>query len=84
MSTGYTSRVSFELIFLFNLYFFLFHVASTRFVKCEKCHHFFVVLSELDSKRSMRVDQQTENDTSHPKSPKAPPPPRKVNYFYKC
>lgn len=52
-------------------------VSSTRFVKCEKCHHFFVVLSELDSRRSLR---------SEPKQPeaekvigtKAPPPPRKI------
>merc|ERR550534_760187 len=32
-------------------------VSSTRFVKCEKCHHFFVVLSELDSKRSVRSEK---------------------------
>ena len=25
-------------------------VSSTRFVKCDKCSHFFVVLSEADSK----------------------------------
>ena len=25
-------------------------VNSTRFVKCDKCHHFFVVLSDADSK----------------------------------
>lgn len=29
-------------------------VSSTRFVKCEKCHHFFVVLSEVDSKKTIK------------------------------
>lgn len=54
-------------------------VSSTRFVKCEKCHHFFVVLSELDSKRSMRADpQQPDNSNDNDASPKAPPPPRKI------
>ncbi|VDP12722.1 unnamed protein product [Soboliphyme baturini] len=27
-------------------------VSSTRFVKCERCHHFFVVLSETDTRKS--------------------------------
>jgi len=54
-------------------------VSSTRFVKCEQCGHFFVVLSELDSKRSMHSDKsQQETDTGDTKSPKAPPPPRKI------
>ncbi|CAH2269561.1 jg8306 [Pararge aegeria aegeria] len=29
-------------------------VSSTRFVKCDKCHHFFVVLSEVDTKKSIK------------------------------
>ena len=55
-------------------------LASTRFVKCEKCHHFFVVLSELDSKRSMQNDRkQQEPESNSTISPKEPPPPRKVS-----
>lgn len=33
-------------------------VSSTRFVKCEKCHHFFVVLSEMDSKKSIKDEMK--------------------------
>ncbi|KAG8225412.1 hypothetical protein J437_LFUL004612 [Ladona fulva] len=49
--------------------------ASTRFVKCEKCHHFFVVLSEMDSKKSLKESKE------EPKSGffrKPPPPPKKI------
>lgn len=49
-------------------------VSSTRFVKCEKCHHFFVVLSELDTKKSMK-DQTREE---HKSTRKPPPPPKKI------
>ncbi|XP_046400664.1 ATP-dependent Clp protease ATP-binding subunit clpX-like, mitochondrial isoform X2 [Ischnura elegans] len=50
-------------------------VSSTRFVKCEKCHHFFVVLSEMDSKKSLKESKE------EPKSGffrKPPPPPKKI------
>ncbi|KAJ8029825.1 ATP-dependent Clp protease ATP-binding subunit clpX-like, mitochondrial [Holothuria leucospilota] len=50
-------------------------VSSTRFVKCEKCHHFFVVLSETDSRKSIK-------DASPPKPERAPPPPPKKIYEY--
>ncbi|XP_054754998.2 ATP-dependent Clp protease ATP-binding subunit clpX-like, mitochondrial [Lytechinus pictus] len=50
-------------------------VSSTRFVKCEKCHHFFVVLSESDSKKSMK-------ETVAPKSDRPPPPPPKKIFEY--
>lgn len=46
-------------------------VSSTRFVKCEKCHHFFVVLSEVDSKKTIK-DQETKGQR------KPPPPPKKI------
>lgn len=45
-------------------------VSSTRFVKCEKCHHFFVVLSEVDSKKSIKEDIKGQR--------KPPPPPKKI------
>lgn len=47
-------------------------VSSTRFVKCEKCHHFFVVLSEADSKKK----EGAEAKTGFYRKP--PPPPKKI------
>lgn len=47
-------------------------VSSTRFVKCEKCHHFFVVLSEIDSKKK---DGQNAKNAFYRKPP---PPPKKI------
>uniref|UniRef100_A0A182N661 ClpX-type ZB domain-containing protein n=1 Tax=Anopheles dirus TaxID=7168 RepID=A0A182N661_9DIPT len=46
-------------------------VSSTRFVKCEKCHHFFVVLSEVDSKKTIK-------DAEPKGARKPPPPPKKI------
>uniref|UniRef100_A0A6M2DRR9 Putative atp-dependent clp protease atp-binding subunit clpx-like mitochondrial n=1 Tax=Xenopsylla cheopis TaxID=163159 RepID=A0A6M2DRR9_XENCH len=45
-------------------------VSSTRFVKCEKCHHFFVVLSEVDSKKTIKDEGANHR--------KPPPPPKKI------
>ncbi|CAD7092925.1 unnamed protein product, partial [Hermetia illucens] len=45
-------------------------VSSTRFVKCEKCHHFFVVLSEVDSKKTVKEEAKGHR--------KPPPPPKKI------
>ncbi|XP_047139485.1 ATP-dependent Clp protease ATP-binding subunit clpX-like, mitochondrial isoform X1 [Hydra vulgaris] len=59
-------------------------VSATRFVKCEKCQNFFVVLSELESKRSIHNEkyQQAQQETSNPnnqnKRVKEPPPPKKI------
>ncbi|KRZ04218.1 ATP-dependent Clp protease ATP-binding subunit clpX-like, mitochondrial [Trichinella zimbabwensis] len=50
-------------------------VSSTRFVKCEKCLHFFVVLSESDTKKSMF-------DVANNQSQRKPPPPPKEIYNY--
>ncbi|XP_025157423.1 ATP-dependent Clp protease ATP-binding subunit clpX-like, mitochondrial isoform X3 [Harpegnathos saltator] len=51
-------------------------VSSTRFVKCEKCHHFFVVLSDTDSKRSLKEPLRSE-DGKQGGYRKPPPPPKK-------
>ncbi|KAE8745187.1 hypothetical protein FOCC_FOCC008078 [Frankliniella occidentalis] len=53
-------------------------VSSTRFVKCEKCHHFFVVLSELDSKKTLKEQQGMREDAKAGVSRKPPPPPKKI------
>ncbi|XP_014478683.1 PREDICTED: ATP-dependent Clp protease ATP-binding subunit clpX-like, mitochondrial isoform X2 [Dinoponera quadriceps] len=52
-------------------------VSSTRFVKCEKCHHFFVVLSDTDSKRSLKEPLRPE-DSKQGGYRKPPPPPKKI------
>lgn len=45
-------------------------VSSTRFVKCAKCNHFFVVLSEVETKRNIKEE---------PKNQRKPPlPPLKI------
>ncbi|KAG7157718.1 ATP-dependent Clp protease ATP-binding subunit clpX-like-like [Homarus americanus] len=49
-------------------------VSSTRFVKCEKCHHFFVVLSEVDSKRKKKEKRE---DPKANFNRRPPPPPKK-------
>lgn len=56
-------------------------VSSTRFVKCEKCHHFFVVLSDIDSKKSLR-DGQREQPGEKAGQQRLPPPPPKKIYGY--
>lgn len=50
-------------------------VSSTRFVKCEKCHHFFVVLSEVDTKKSMKEGREDQKSGFFRKPP---PPPKKI------
>jgi len=46
------------------------YLASTRFVKCEKCSHFFVVLSENEG------INKTKEDKTKKRQP--PPTPKKV------
>lgn len=55
---------------------------STRFVQCEKCNHFFLILSETDSKRYIHVKYDKASGNEAEKKPKPvqapPPPPRKI------
>ena len=56
--------------------------ASTRFVKCDKCHHFFVVLSDIDTKKSLKADVQNpapETEQKIEKPERKLPPPVKVS-----
>ncbi|KAE8618398.1 hypothetical protein XENTR_v10009371 [Xenopus tropicalis] len=57
-------------------------VSSTRFVKCEKCHHFFVVLSEADSKKTMSKEPETAAEAVKLAFQQKPPPPPKKIYNY--
>ncbi|XP_043084043.1 ATP-dependent Clp protease ATP-binding subunit clpX-like, mitochondrial isoform X3 [Puntigrus tetrazona] len=56
-------------------------VSSTRFVKCEKCHHFFVVLSETDSKKGLNKEAESSEHVKFALAQKPPPPPKKI-YAY--
>uniref|UniRef100_A0A3B3Q9V7 Caseinolytic mitochondrial matrix peptidase chaperone subunit X n=1 Tax=Paramormyrops kingsleyae TaxID=1676925 RepID=A0A3B3Q9V7_9TELE len=57
-------------------------VSSTRFVKCEKCQHFFVVLSETDSKKSLNKDPDSAAEAVKLAFQQKPPPPPKKIYAY--
>ncbi|KAI3370675.1 hypothetical protein L3Q82_007237 [Scortum barcoo] len=56
--------------------------ASTRFVKCEKCHHFFVVLSETDSKKGLNKEPESAAEAVKLAFAQKPPPPPKKIYAY--
>lgn len=45
-------------------------VSSTRFIKCGRCNHFFVVLSDIDSKNIYKGEFKTQR--------KPPPSPQKI------
>jgi len=67
-------------------------VNSTRFVKCDKCHHFFVVLTDADSKSKTAREQMGmgggspdaganpagAGDVKQGPLRKPPPPPKKI------
>jgi len=67
-------------------------INSTRFVKCDKCHHFFVVMSDADSKSKTAREQMGIGGPGNPdpnanpaagdvkQGPlrKPPPPPKKI------
>ncbi|XP_067090460.1 ATP-dependent Clp protease ATP-binding subunit clpX-like, mitochondrial isoform X2 [Osmerus mordax] len=57
-------------------------VSSTRFVKCEKCHHFFVVLSESDSKKGLNKEAESAAEAVKLAFAQKPPPPPKKIYAY--
>jgi len=67
---------------MFSTFLFFCFAASTRFVQCEKCNHFFLILSETDSKRYIHVKYDKASGNEAEKKPKPvqapPPPPRKV------
>ena len=72
---------------MFLTFFSSCFAASTRFVQCEKCNHFFLILSETDSKRYIHVKYDKASGNEADKKTKAvqapPPPPRKVcTYMY--
>ncbi|UYV70513.1 hypothetical protein LAZ67_7003369 [Cordylochernes scorpioides] len=56
--------------------------ASTRFVKCDKCHHFFVVLSDVDSKKTLKEGRQLAGEKASLQQQRRPPPPPKKIYDY--
>jgi len=58
-------------------------ISSTRFVKCENCSHFFVVLSEADQRVKHTKDvKQAEQGKSGGQTTRKPPPYPKKIYEY--
>ncbi|KAF7702147.1 hypothetical protein HF521_001430 [Silurus meridionalis] len=57
-------------------------VSFTRFVKCERCHHFFVVLSESDSRMGLNKEAESAAESVKTASAQKPPPPPKKIYAY--
>uniref|UniRef100_A0A8C5N653 Caseinolytic mitochondrial matrix peptidase chaperone subunit b n=1 Tax=Gouania willdenowi TaxID=441366 RepID=A0A8C5N653_GOUWI len=56
--------------------------ASTRFVKCEKCHHFFVVHSETDSKNGLNTEPESAAEAEELTfAQKSLPPPKKISAY---
>ncbi|GIY01751.1 ATP-dependent Clp protease ATP-binding subunit clpX-like, mitochondrial [Caerostris extrusa] len=53
-------------------------VTSSRFVKCDSCQHFFIILSESDSKRTAKEGRhQIASDRANLQR-RPPPPPKKI------
>ena len=50
-------------------------VAATRFVKCNKCNHFFAVIPDSETKLNVK---ESGNDSRQQTERHPPPPPRKV------
>jgi len=57
-------------------------ITSTRFVKCEACSHFFVVLSEADQRVKVKDVKQAEQGKSGQHAGRKPPPYPKKIYEY--
>jgi len=53
-------------------------ISSTRFVKCDKCSHFFVVLSEQDQKAKAKEKHEMEGGKAGSNTRKPPPYPKKI------
>lgn len=51
-------------------------ISSTRFVKCEKCSHFFVVMNEQDQKAKAKDAKEVDNGKLNQRKP--PPYPKKI------
>lgn len=50
-------------------------------MKCEKCHHFFVVLSEADTKKSIIKEPESAAEAVKLAFQQKPPPPPKKVWF---
>jgi ATP-dependent Clp protease ATP-binding subunit ClpX len=57
-------------------------ISSTRFVKCESCSHFFVVLSEADQRVKVKDVKQAEQGKTGQQTGRKPPPYPKKIYEY--
>jgi len=55
-------------------------VSATRFVKCNKCNHFFAVIPDSETKLNVK---DSGNDARQQSDRRPPPPPRKVCHWVK-
>ncbi|CAL1296143.1 unnamed protein product [Larinioides sclopetarius] len=53
-------------------------VTSSRFVKCDSCQHFFIILSDADSKRSVKEGRHQIASDRTTVQRRPPPPPKKI------
>ena len=57
------------------------NVVATRFVKCNKCNHFFAVIPDSETKLHVK---ESGNDARQQTERRPPPPPRKVCHHLAC
>ncbi|GFR10177.1 ATP-dependent Clp protease ATP-binding subunit clpX-like, mitochondrial [Trichonephila clavata] len=53
-------------------------ITSSRFVKCDNCQHFFIILSDADSKRSVKEGRHQMSGERANLQRRPPPPPKKI------
>lgn len=82
---------SYHIVFKKNLNFYSVHTkifpeifrisiftASSRFVKCDNCQHFFIILSDVDSKKTVKECRHHTTGERVNLQKRPPPPPKKV------
>lgn len=53
-------------------------VTSSRFVKCDNCQHFFIILSDVDSKKTVKENRHHASGERVNLQKRPPPPPKKI------
>ncbi|XP_054714098.1 LOW QUALITY PROTEIN: ATP-dependent Clp protease ATP-binding subunit clpX-like, mitochondrial [Uloborus diversus] len=53
-------------------------VTSSRFVKCDNCQHFFIILSDADSKKTVKESRYQTSGERINIQRRPPPPPKKI------
>ncbi|XP_035207146.1 ATP-dependent Clp protease ATP-binding subunit clpX-like, mitochondrial isoform X1 [Stegodyphus dumicola] len=53
-------------------------VTSSRFVKCDNCQHFFIILSDVDTKKTVKESRHQSSGERANLQRRPPPPPKKI------